>query len=361
MNTLHHGDNLDVLRRHVADASVDLVYLDPPFQSGKDYNVLFETRTSKPEDERAQARAFRDTWRWGAEAEEAYAEAERAGASAARTVGALRAILGESDVMAYLAMMAPRLVELRRVLRASGSLYLHCDPTASHYLKVLLDGVFGPGCFRNEIIWRYRRWPAKARRFQRMHDVVLFYTATARSEHTFPTLYGYEKLAESTLKTFGTKKQRADFSSGRRKPGVEDAETQGPPLSDYWEVDDLAAGGAPLSDAWEIGVIAAIGRERTGYPTQKPEALLERVVRASTNEGDVVLDPFCGCGTTLAVAERLRRRWIGIDVAHFAVDMVRDRLRAAQFEVRGVPAASAAPGLAAARPRAAKAAVTGAR
>ena len=250
---------------------------------------------------------------------------------------ALRAILGESDIMAYLCMMAPRLVELRRVLKASGSLYLHCDPTASHYLKVLLDGIFGPACFRNEVIWRYRRWPAKARRFQRMHDVLLFYTASRERAHTFNTLYGYEKLAESTLKTFGTRKQRADFSSGHRKPGVEAGETQGPPLSDFWDLDGPDGRGPPLSDAWEIGVIAAIGRERTGYPTQKPETLLERIIRSSSNEGDLVLDPFCGCGTAIAVAERLRRRWAGIDVTHLALNLVRERMKAAAFEVHGEP------------------------
>jgi site-specific DNA-methyltransferase (adenine-specific) len=238
--------------------------------------------------------------------------------------------------MAYLAMMAPRLVELRRTLRPSGSLYLHCDPAASHYLKVLLDGVFGPGCFRNEIIWRYRRWPAKARRFQRMHDVLLFYTASDAGTHTFNTLYGYEALATSTLKTFGTKRQRADFSSGHRKPGVEEAETSGPPLSDYWEEPSPHPTELPLSDAWEVGVIAAIGKERTGYPTQKPEALLERIVRASSREGDLVIDPFCGCGTTLSVADRFRRRWIGVDISPIAIDLAAKRLSRATFEVRSV-------------------------
>jgi site-specific DNA-methyltransferase (adenine-specific) len=344
MNTLFYGDNLDVLRRYVRDSSVDLVYLDPPFQSGKDYNVIFETRRGKPERERAQVQAFRDTWRWGAEAEASYVELERVGGAPATTLRALRAILAESDIMAYLSMMAPRLVELRRVLKTTGSLYLHCDPTASHYLKVLLDGIFGAGCFRNEIIWRYRRWPTKARRFQRMHDVLLFYAANGRYEHTFNTLYGYEKLAESTLKTFGTKKQRADFSSGHRKPSVEEVESQGPPLADYW---DVAEGHAPepsLSDAWEVGVIAPIGKERTGYPTQKPEALLERVIRASSNEGDVVLDPFCGCGTAIAVAERLKRRWIGIDTTHLAIDIIRERMKNADFEQTSIP------GLASTRP-----------
>jgi DNA modification methylase len=337
MNTVYYGDNLDILRQHIGDASVDLIYLDPPFQSGKDYNVIFETRTGKPEQERAQAEAFKDTWTWGREAEASYAETERIGGSAAKTVRALRTILGESDLLAYLCMMAPRLVELRRVLKRTGSLYLHCDPTASHYIKVLLDGIFGAACFRNEIVWRYRRWPAKARRFQRMHDVLLFYTAGATGEHTFNTLYGYEQLAESTLKTFGTKKQKADFSSGHRKPSVEETETAGPPLSDYWDVQEVVARRLPLSDAWEVGVIAAIGRERTGYPTQKPEALLERVIRASSSEGQVVLDPFCGCGTAIAVAERLRRKWIGIDRTHLAINIVRDRMTDARFEVRGEP------------------------
>jgi DNA modification methylase len=336
-NALYCGDNLDVLRRRVNDAAVDLVYLDPPFQSGKDYSLAFEHQSSaasNQEPEPAHAQAFKDTWSWGPEAEAAYAEIERAGGPVATTTRALRAILGDSNIMAYLCMMAPRLVELRRVLKPSGSLYLHCDPTASHYLKVLLDGIFGPACFRNEVVWRYRRWPARARRFQRMHDVLLFYTASREQAHTFNTLYGYEKLADSTLKTFGTRKQRADFSSGHRKPGVEDAETQGPPLSDFWDLDDR---GPPLSDAWEIGVIAAIGRERTGYPTQKPETLLERIIRSSSNEGDLVLDPFCGSGTAIAVAERLKRRWVGIDVTHLALNMVRDRIKGTAFEVHGEP------------------------
>ncbi len=338
--TLYCGDNLDVLRQHVADRSVDLAYLDPPFHSGRDYSVLFAP--SKPEGPNGPHRgqAFKDTWSWGPEAEASLADAERMDGTLAGTLRALRSILGTSGLMAYLAMMAPRLLELRRVLKETGSLYLHCDPTASHYLKVLLDGVFGPACFRNEIIWRYRRWPAKARRFQRMHDVLLFYTARPSSDHTFNTLFGYEKLAESTLKTFGTRKQRADFSSGHRKPGVEEGETQGPPLSDFWETSEPTAGGVPLSDAWEVGVIAAIGRERTGFPTQKPEALLERVVRASSREGDVVLDPFCGSGTTVAVAERLNRRWIGIDATHLAINIIRssDRFKNVAVEVRGEPA-----------------------
>jgi site-specific DNA-methyltransferase (adenine-specific) len=337
-NVLYYGDNLDILRKHIPEASVDLVYLDPPFQSGKDYNVIFESHAGEHGNERAQAEAFTDTWKWGHEAEEQYEEIKQSGGSVATTLAALRSILRESDLMAYLCMMAPRLIELRRVLKPTGSLYLHCDPTASHYLKVLLDAIFSPACFRNEIIWRYRRWPAKANRFQRMHDVLLFYAASPNQRPTFNALHGYEKLADSTLATFGRKKQRANFDSGHRKPGVEEDDTEGPVMSDYWDLDDLEAkGGVPMSDAWEVGVIAPISKERTGYATQKPEKLLERVIRSSSNEGDVVLDPFCGCGTAIAVAEAWKRRWIGIDVTHVAINIIRERMAGARFVVKGEP------------------------
>ncbi len=309
---LYLGDNLAVLREHVTDASVDLVYLDPPFNSNKAYSSA-PRRAGGP-----KILGFDDTWRWDARAETALHEVIASGdrPKLGALLGALRGVLGDGDLLAYLVMMTSRLVELHRVLAPTGALYLHCDPTASHYLKVVLDVVFGPGTFQNEVVWRYRRWPAKARRFQRMHDVLFYYAKSDRGEHTFETLYGYEKLAESTLKTFGTRKQLADFSSGHRKPSTTDEQTAGP----------------PLSDVWEIGVIAPIGRERTGWPTQKPEALLERIVRASSRPGDVVLDPFCGSGTTLAVAHRLGRRFIGIDAAPLAIDTSKRRLDAANVK-----------------------------
>ncbi len=325
---LYYGDNLEVLRHKTATESVDLIYLDPPFNSDKTYHLVH------PES-KAHERAFLDTWSWNESAERAYGELTGGAPQGVRVpdrlrdlMRALRDFLGSErrDAMAYLTMMAIRLVELRRVLRPTGSLYLHCDPTASHYLKLILDAIFGHECFRNEIIWRYRRWPAKARRFQRMHDVLLFYTARKDNEHVFETLYGYEKLADSTRKTFGTKKQRADFSSGHRKPSVESGDTKGPPLSDFWDLEDPEEQGFPLSDAWEVGVIAASGKERTGYPTQKPRKLLERVIRASSRPGDLVLDPFCGCGTAIVVAESEKRRWIGIDVAIRAIDVAKNRL-----------------------------------
>lgn len=306
--SLFQGDNLAVLRTHVTDASVDLVYLDPPFNSNKAY-ASAPRRAGGP-----KILGFDDTWRWDARAQAAFEElvASEARPALGTLLRALREVIGIGDLLAYLTMMAGRLVELHRVLSPAGALYLHCDPTASHYLKVVLDVVFGAGTFQNEVVWRYRRWPARARRFQRMHDVLLYYSKSDRGEHTFETLYGYEKLAESTRKTFGTKKQLADFSSGHRKPSTTEEETVGP----------------PLSDVWEIGVIAPIGRERTGWPTQKPEALLERIVRASSKPGDLVLDPFCGSGTALVVAHRLGRRFVGIDAAPLAIDTARRRLAA---------------------------------
>jgi site-specific DNA-methyltransferase (adenine-specific) len=314
-NVLYYGDNLDVMRRYVRDASVDLVYLDPPFNSNKDHNLLFHeqdgTRAA------AQVRAFKDTWEWDEVAARTYVELVEAGGKLSEAMQAFRLVLGETDMLAYLSMMAPRLVELHRVLKPTGSIYLHCDPTASHYLKILLDSIFDPRNFRNEVIWRYRRWPTIARQFQKMHDVLFFYSRNQDAERTFHVLYGYEKLAESTLQRFGTKKQKADFSSGRRKPSTEDVE----------------ALGQPLSDVWEVGIIAPVAKERLGYPTQKPEALLERVIKASSNEGDLVLDPFCGCGTAVAVAERLKRKWIGIDITHLAINLIKRRI----FDAFGYP------------------------
>ncbi|WXB20214.1 restriction endonuclease [Pendulispora albinea] len=212
--------------------------------------------------------------------------------------------------------MAPRLVELHRVMKPTASIYLHCDPVASHYLKILMDAVFRPVNFRNEVIWRYRRWPTTARQFQKMHDVLLFYGKSHTATRTFNVLYGYEQLAESTLRTYGTKKQKADFSSGHRKPSVEEEESKGP----------------PLSDVWEVSIIPPSGKERLGYPTQKPEKLLERVILASSHPGEVVLDPFCGCGTAVAVAHRLERNWIGIDITHLAINLIKRRMKDS-FEV----------------------------
>lgn len=304
------GDNLDVLRARVADASIDLVYLDPPFFSQRSYRQVVRHKRAP----RVEIPAFDDVWTWGAAADRALAGvlADRRHPRAAKLFRSLRELLDESDLLAYLAAIAPRAFELHRALKPSGTLYLHCDPTASHYLKLVLDATFGARSFKNEVIWRYRRWPTKSRAFQRMHDVLLVYVKDPDADHVFHTLYGYEELAESTKKTFGDKKQVADFSSGRRKPSVREETTQGP----------------PMSDVWEVSVIAPIGKERLGYPTQKPEALLERVIRASSDPGMTVLDPYCGSGTTLAVAAKLGRKYLGIDKNELAVAMARRRLAA---------------------------------
>jgi len=331
-NKLYYGDNLEILRDKIPDNSVDLIYLDPPFQSGKSYNQIFQPRQGEVKGATAQITAFEDTWEWGPEAEKSYDELitgrvnkEKPNQRLIDLIKALRSYLGEVPMMAYLSMMAPRLLEMRRVLKDTGSIYLHCDPTASHYLKLLMDAVFDGQCFRNEIIWRYRRWPAKQKAFQRMHDTILFYTKTWNNTHTFNQKF--EELAKSTIEAFGKKKQLADFSSGHRKPSVLEEESPG----------------ASMSDVWEIGIIAPISKERVGYPTQKPEALLERIIESSSNRDDLVLDPFCGCGTTVAVAQKLGRRWVGIDITYLAIDVIAKRLgksglkKGIDFEIGGEP------------------------
>lgn len=303
MGELYLGDNLSVLREAIAGETIDLIYLDPPFKSNQDYHALSGVKPSKT------PRVFGDIWSFDEKARADFnALLEKKNALSA-CMKALRTLTGENGLLAYLTMMAPRLLELHRVLKPTGSLYLHCDPNASHYLKVLLDNIFGAACFRNEVIWRYRRWPTKSRQFQKMHDLLLFYSKSPNGAHFFQTLYGFEELAPSTQKTFGTRKQVADFSSGHRKPGLREEQSPGP----------------PLSDVWEIGIVAPHGHERLGYPTQKPEALLTRILLASSREGDCVLDPFCGSGTALVSAERLKRNWIGIDISNHSIELIHKR------------------------------------
>jgi site-specific DNA-methyltransferase (adenine-specific) len=320
-NTLYYGDNLDILKRYVDDESVDLVYLDPPFNSARSYNVLFAeqdgTRAA------AQIQVFEDTWHWDASAAAAYEQMVESGGRVSEAMRAFRVFLSDSDMLAYLSMMGPRLIELRRVLKQTGSLYLHCDPTASHYLKILLDGVFGPENFQNEIIWSYRRWPSPSKHFQSMHDTLLFYSKTGNPNRTFNV--EFEEASESYQKRFGGKTQMLDPETKTRKITLE-----------------TDSKGLPRRDVWEMSILAGSSNERLGYPTQKPQALLERIIATSSKEGDVVLDPFCGCGTTIAAAQHLKRRWIGVDITHLAINLIRTRLRdsygdAARFAVVGEP------------------------
>lgn len=316
-NRLYYGDNLDVLREHVASASVDLVYLDPPFNSNANYNILFKSPTGTSSD--AQIEAFEDTWHWNDHAEDAFDQVARSGNTKAfDLLNAMRGFLGENDMMAYLAMMAIRLIELHRVLKPTGSLYLHCDPTASHYLKLLLDGVFGSRHFRNEIVWCYTGPGSPGmRQFMRKHDVIFWYnrgdTWTFNADDV--------RIAHSN-------KTKENYKSGLVGSGFVGADhlihDKGKVPEDYWAY-----------------AIAPRGKEYLGYPTQKPIKLLERVIAASSNEGDVVLDPFCGCGTAVHAAQKLGRQWIGIDITHLAISLIEKRLKDAfpgiAFTVEGTP------------------------
>ena len=308
-NRLYNGDNLAILRGgEIPPESIDLIYLDPPFKSNRDYNVSIKDKKGGKSD--AQMKAFLDTWKWDQVAMNAYHDTlDTAPIPVVRAMQALRSIVGEEDMLAYLSMMAPRLVELHRVLKPTGSLYLHCDPTASHYLRVLLDAVFGPTNFLNEIIWHYKKWPTGKYKFQRNHDVVLFYAKSNSKARTFNQIH--MPRAESTLKRFGEAKIRSghDAKTGKRVPSTTEA---------------TKSTGVRQDDVWAIGRVPPIKQR---FPTEKPEKLLARIVEVSTNEGDVVLDPFCGCGTTVATAEKMKRTWIGIDIARVATDVIRERLR----------------------------------
>lgn len=385
-NLLYYGDNLDVLRRHVKDETVDLVYLDPPFNSNATYNVLFAEQSG--ERAAAQIKAFEDTWQWDQEAARQYEEVVEAGGQVSRALQALRTILSESNMMAYLAMMAPRLVELRRVLKPTGSIYLHCDPTASHYLKLLMDAVFGPEHFRTEIVWKrssaHSDTKQGRRQHGRIHDVILFYTRTRESTWNpvfTPYSQAYLDSDYRHVDDAGRRYKQGDLTAAKAggdteyewrvkreisKSWVADLDNEWRSPKSGWEytgvkpydgrfwaysLDNLKsfaasgllhhretgmprlklfadeAPGISLQDVWDdIPPIGARAAERLGYPTQKPEALLERIIGASCDSGDVVLDPFCGCGTTIAVAQKLGRRWIGIDVTHLAINLMKYRL-----------------------------------
>jgi len=373
-NHLYYGDNLDVLRRYIADESVDLVYLDPPFNSNATYNVLFAEHGEKAA---SQIKAFEDTWTWDDEAARTYFETVQAGGEVANALKAFYTLLSTSNMMAYLAMMAPRLVELRRVLKPTGSIWLHCDPTASHYLKLLMDAVFGPENFRNEIVWKRTTAHSDSKRAGRIHDILLFYSKGR--EYQWNRVYQpYDDAYVERYYRYKDEDGRA-YASGdvaAAGPGparVFRGELREPPPGSHWRFsqekldEHIASGrifftkngfprykryldempGMPLQDIWadkDVQAVVSWSAEGLGYPTQKPEALLERIINASSNEGDVVLDPFCGCGTAIAVAQRLKRRWVGIDITHLAVNLMKHRLLSAfgegikaEYDVIGEP------------------------
>lgn len=319
-NTLYYGDNLNILKEYIKDEFIDLIYLDPPFKSDQSYNVIFKERNGTKS--RAQIKAFEDTWQWGMESEREYRElVEEGPKQVADLMQAMRKFLGSNDMMAYLVMMTIRLIEMKRVLKDTGSIYLHCDPTASHYLKLVMDAVFDFN-FRNENIWYYRGGGVPKKAFARRHDVLFFYTKS--DDWTFNVDPVRDKYSEDT-------KERTQYKARAFR---------GERTYDSWEPHPK---GKHPDDVWEIQPIMPSSKERLGYPTQKPERLLERILKASSNEGDVVLDPFCGCGTTITVAEKLNRKWIGIDITHLAVQLMKYRLEDTfgegklDFEIIGIP------------------------
>ena len=353
MNRLYFGDNLHVLREHIADETVDLIYLDPPFNSKRDYNLLFKTPKGHESD--AQITAFEDSWHWGEQAEREFDEILRqSNTDVAELMPALRSFLGENDMMAYLVMMANRLLELHRVLKPTGSLYLHCDPTASHYLKIVLDGVFGVENYRNEIIWR-RSNPKShiTHNFPSCTDTILRYSKSSSCTYhqsyeqhdpgyvekayrysdsggryrLLPLLNPNDNRPNLTYEFLGVTrvwrwtKQRMQESYDRGLV-VQLKDGAVPQYKKYLE----DSKGRTVTNLW-TDIEQAAGSENLGYPTQKPLALLERIINASSNPGDIVLDPFCGCGTAVDAAQKLGRRWIGIDITHLAIALIEKRLK----------------------------------
>lgn len=411
-NTLYYGDNLDILKRYISDESIDLVYLDPPFKSNQSYNILFKEKNGSQA--ASQIRAFEDTWTWGQDDEAVYADLVTKGGRVADCLQAFRTFMGSCDMLAYLVMMAPRLAELRRVMKPTASIYLHCDPTASHYLKMLLDAVFGADCFRSEIIWRRTGAHSPLRGFGPIHDTLLFYTRDPKDyffnivrspymkghvERRYTKDEGTGKLQFTSGGNVLTGAGATGGESGKPWRGFDPSaknrhwaipgflaeqmpesfkelgvlakldalyevglieitegvawpvpvrylrEGDGNPLGDIWACQPYTEGTVYGTDEGidaDVQWLGPTAPERLGYPTQKPAGLLARVIRSSCPVNGVVLDPFCGCGTTIAAAQKLKRRWIGIDITHLAITLMKKRLldafgTEAKFNVIGEP------------------------
>jgi len=339
MNKLYYGDNLGIMRKYLPDNSVDLCYIDPPFNSKRNYNHIYNNIGDEKPD-KAQSMAFVDTWKWNTLAEEEFREIKynEKGCFTKQTsdlIIGLHKILGRGSLLSYLVSMTLRINEIYRVLKPTGSFYLHCDPTVSHYLKIVLDAVFcgQGGNIRNEIVWCYHSRPQSRKYFGKKHDTIFFYTKS--DKYTFNWKEMVRPLSESTIK-----KYRLTDENGRLYR-LQGRGIKGSPIrsakdvEQKWEITnpELVVRdyldeklGVVQEDWWQIAIINQSAKERLGYPTQKPEALLERIIKASSNEGDLVLDAFCGCGTTVAVAQRLNRRWIGIDITYRSISLIKKRL-----------------------------------
>lgn len=411
MNSLHYGDNIDIMREKIASDTADLIYLDPPFKSDLDYNVLFKADGLGPDE--AQTTAFKDTWRWDQGAVKAFAELQDIPIpKLVNIMNALEGGMERTPMLAYLVNMAVRLVEIRRILKADGSLYLHCDPTASHYLKMIMDAIFGPASFRSEIIWRRTGSHNKARRWAPIHDVLLFYTKTDQFQWNDPRRPYMKGHVDEHFISDGKGGYRTDYygnvltGSGTRngesgqpwkgfdptakgrhwavpgkiweEAGIDPAglgqhekldllyekgfitiepgaawpmyqrailPTDGPATPDIWAFQPYTEGtvfGTQDGIDEDVRWLSTKDTERLGYPTQKPVALLTRIIKASSIPGDMVFDPFCGCGTTIAAADALGRKWIGIDISPFAIELIkRQRIPLLQegkdYVVSGLP------------------------
>ncbi len=338
-NQIYYGDNLDVLRRYIKDETVDLCYIDPPFNSKRNYNQIYN---NIGKEDTAQAQAFVDTWTWDDNANQGLTEIKinYNGVFTEQSIDlicGLEKVLKKGALFAYLVSMTLRIAEIHRVLKPTGSFYLHCDPTASHYLKLVCDGLFCPrgGDFRNEIVWHYRRWTNSQAQFQRMHDVILFYSKSNKT--TFNSLE--VEMSDSQRKKFIRGWDSNVIHTAKEKYSqliVYDKEKYEQAIADNkLKIDkfkNIIFKDAPAVSAPDVIILPTINsqaKERLGYPTQKPEALLERIIKASSNEGDVVLDAYCGCGTTIAVAHRLNRKWIGVDITYQSISLILKRLEEA--------------------------------
>jgi DNA modification methylase len=368
-NLLYYGDNFDIMKRYIEDESIDLVYLDPPFNSSQNYNVIFDEKDGSKS--ASQIRAFEDTWHWNLDSQKEFESIVLRADKVSDVMQAFRTFLGTNDMMAYLAMMAPRLIELHRVLKPTGSIYLHCDPTANHYLKILMDAIFGADLLQSQIIWQRVTAHNDKVGFAINYDTILHYSKTEEIIWN-PQYQPYDE--EYTEKFY----RFIDLDSGRRyrlsdmtAAGIRNGESGGPLILDgntiypspgrHWalglnegeSVQDAlnrlykdgriqySPGKMPaykryldempgkLAQAiWiDIPPVSPQAKEKLGYPTQKPQALLERIINASSDEGDVVLDPFCGCGTAISAAQHLNRGWIGIDITHLAITLIKSRLK----------------------------------
>jgi DNA modification methylase len=327
-NALYYGDNLEVLRKYIGTETVDLCYIDPPFNSKRTYNQIYNNIGSE---DRAQAQAFIDTWIWDAQANQGFSQilGNDSGRFSTQTVDLLKGlqpVLGKGSLLAYLVSMTLRITEIHRVLKRTGSFYLHCDPTSSHYLKLVLDTIFvgsGGDC-RNEIIWHYLKWSIKQRQFVRNHDVIFLYSKSDDPDRVFNTLF--VERSPATKKRFGNAKIVSSHDSrGQRQPSQTLGESSGVAMDDVWDISRVP----PIKQI---------------YPTEKPAVLLDRIIRASTDDGGVVLDAYCGCGTTIVVADDLKRQWIGIDITYQSISLILRRLEKkhgkgvlAEISTNGIP------------------------